>query len=131
MDETLSWNAHVKSLVSKIGKRLGMFNRIKKDITMNTAEILYRSFILPIADYCSAVWNCCGKGNTDLIEKLQRRAARIIMKSPSSDEAVEKLRYDTLESRSRREKHIFKLARNASGQVPQFFKNYISRLIEM
>ena len=92
---------------------------------MNTADIFYRSFILPIADYCSAVWNCCGKGNTDLIEKLQRRAARIIMKSPSSDEALEKLRYDTLESR--REKHILKLVGKClTGQVPQFFKNYFT-----
>ena len=86
-DKTLSWNVHAKSIRSNIGKRLGMFNRIRNDITMNTADVLYKSFILPIDDYCSAVWNCCG--NTDLIEKLQRRAARIIMKSPSSDEALD------------------------------------------
>ena len=68
MDKTLSQNTHVKSIRIKIGKRLGMFNRIRYYITMNTADILYKSSILPIADYCSAVWNCCG--NTDLIEKL-------------------------------------------------------------
>ena len=76
---------HVKSIVGKIGKRLGMFNRIRKDFTVNTADILHKSFILPIADYYSAVLNCCSKGNTELIEKLQSRAARIIMKSPCSD----------------------------------------------
>ena len=65
MDETLSWKARVKSLVSKIGKSLGMFNRIRKDITTNKTDILYRSFILPIANYCSAVCKCCGKINTD------------------------------------------------------------------
>ena len=97
-----------------------MFNRIRRDNTMNTAEILYKSFILPIADYCSAVWNCCGKGNTDLIEKLQRRASRIIIKSPSSNEALEQLRCDTLEIRQ--EKHTPKLVRKClTGQIPQCF----------
>ena len=66
-----------------------------------------------------------GKGNTDLIEKLQRGAARIIMKSPSSDEALEKLRYDTLESRG--EKYILKLVRKClTGQVPQCFNDYFT-----
>ena len=80
---------------------------------------------MPVADYCSAVWNRCGKGNTDLIEKLQRGAARIIMNSPTSDEALEKLRYDTLESRG--EKYILKLVRKClTGQVPQCFNDYFT-----
>ena len=38
---------------------------------------------------------------------LQRRAARIIMQTDSSDDALERLEYDTLELR--REIHIVKL----------------------
>ena len=32
---------------------------------MHTAGIIYRSFILPVLDYCDTVWNCCGRTNAD------------------------------------------------------------------
>ena len=37
--------------------------------------ILYDSMILPLFDYCAAVWDGCGKTNRDYLDKLQRRAA--------------------------------------------------------
>ena len=47
------------------------------------------------------------------------------MKSPSSDEALEQLRYDTLESRQ--EKRTLKLVRKClTGQGPQFFNNHFT-----
>ena len=39
---------------------------------MHTAGIIYKSFILPVLDYCDTIWNCCGRTNADNIEKLQR-----------------------------------------------------------
>ena len=96
MDETLSRKAQVKYVLNRTRKRLGILNRIRKNITVNTANVIYKSFILSIVDYGDIVWNCCGKVNTNSIEKLQRRAARIIMKTNSSDEALHYLKYDTL-----------------------------------
>ena len=86
-----------------------MLGRIRDNLAMNTANTIYKSFILPVLDYCDTVWNCCGRGNADLLEKLQRRAARIIMRKTSSNEALKSLTYDTLESR--RDKHVNKLVR--------------------
>ena len=34
--------------------------------------------ILPLFDYCSAVWDGCGKTNRDYLDKLQRRAVSFI-----------------------------------------------------
>ena len=45
---------------------------------MTGKEMLYDAMILPLFDYCSAVWDKCGKTNCDFLEKLQRRAASII-----------------------------------------------------
>ena len=92
MGESLSWNAHVKHVLSKAGKRVVMLGTIKKDVTINTASIIYKSFILPIFDYCDTTWNCCGKVNAVLVETLQRCAARIIMKKARSDGALNSLR---------------------------------------
>ena len=52
---------------------------------MYTASTVYTSFVVPIQDYCNTVWSCFGSINTDKFEKLQRRAARIVMRLGSSE----------------------------------------------
>ena len=81
------------------------------------------TFFLPIIDYCDTVWNCSGKVNSDNIEKLHRRAARLILRHHSSDEALQFFAYETMEDR--RKKQVYNLVLKCiSGMVPQFFKNY-------
>ena len=41
-------------------------------------EMHHDTMILPLFDYCSAVWDGCGKTNRDHLDKLQRRAVSII-----------------------------------------------------
>ena len=54
---------------------------------MYTASTVYTSFVLPILDYCDTVWSC-GSVNTDKVEELQRRAARIVMRLGSSEKSA-------------------------------------------
>ena len=110
-------------LISKVSKRIGILGRTRRSISMHTAGIIYRSFILPVLDYCDTVWNCCGRTNADNIEKLQRRAARIIMQTNSSDEALAHLKYDTLGLR--REIHALNLVKKClNKRCPQFLMDY-------
>ena len=81
----------------------------KENLTTNCANTIYKSFILSIMDYCDSVWACCGKGNANLLEKLQRRAAWTVMRSDSSDMALSNLRWSSLETR--RDSHVFNLVR--------------------
>ena len=57
---------------------------------MSSADIVYKSFILPIFDYCDVAWNSCGKGGLDSIEKTQRRAARVIAKTNYNKDIIER-----------------------------------------
>ena len=78
-------------VLGKAGKRVGMLSRIRTNVTTNT-----------VIDYCDTVWNCCGKVNSDNIEKLHRRAARLILRHHSSDEALKFLAYETMEDRRKK-----------------------------
>ena len=121
LDETLSWNAHVRSILSKAGER--MLRRIRSNITINTANRIYKSFIIPVLEYCDTVWNCCLKLNSDSLEKLQRWAVRIITRNSSSDDAMKCLAYHSLELR--RQEHVYKLVKRCiSRKSPQFFHDY-------
>ena len=47
-------------------------------LTISAAERIYKTMILPTLDYCDIVWQGCGQGNCDSLERLQRRAAKQI-----------------------------------------------------
>ena len=68
--ETIS--SHLKYLLGKVGKRIGMLGRARRNISMHSANKVYKSYIIPVIDYCDAVWNCCGTVNSDKLERLQR-----------------------------------------------------------
>ena len=78
LDTTLSWNDHIDHISSKISYRLGMLRKARNVIPRDACITLYNAMILPLFDYCSAVWDGCGKTNRDYLDKLQTRAASII-----------------------------------------------------
>ena len=79
-DERLSWGSHVKKVISKAGKRVGMLGRLRDNLTTHSANVVYISLIRPILEYCDTLWGCCGEGNSQALEALQKRAGRIVPK---------------------------------------------------
>ena len=112
LDERLSWNEHVKAVVSKAGRRVGMLGGVRRYITFQSANVIYMSVIRPILEYCAGVWACCGEVNSESLEALQRRAGRIVIKTSSSDTAMEALELQSL--KTRRNDHFFKLVRKCA-----------------
>ena len=53
LDESLTWAAHVKHILTRAGSRVGMLGRLKKHLTTYATDILYRSFIVLVLKYCS------------------------------------------------------------------------------
>ena len=85
-------------------------------------NIVHKSYILQILDYCDTVCNCCNVEDEEKFEKIQRRAARVVMKVGRSHGALNNLQWKTV--KNRREEHVFKLV--MKGTVPQFLTNYFS-----
>ena len=78
-------------------------------------------------EYCCAVFHGCGKGNEEELKCLQKRAARIVLKTlhlSTEDKIMASgLGWDPL--KTRREKHIIKLVKNClDGQAPSYFSDY-------
>ena len=122
-DDRLSWNNHIKHLISKAGKQLGMLGRLRSSLTTESANVIYTSLIRPILEYCVSVWGCCGEGNKQNLEALQNRAARIVARTERSDPAIEILIWPTLEER--RCEIVFKQVKKClQGCCPIYFKEY-------
>jgi hypothetical protein len=68
--------------MKKILAKLGALRRIRNYLTISAVDEIYKSIILPTLDYCNIVWQGSGHGNCDSLEKLQRRAAKLIYPNP-------------------------------------------------
>ena len=55
LDERLSWNEHVKAIVSKAGRWVGMLGHVRRYITFQSANAIYMSMIRLILEYCAGV----------------------------------------------------------------------------
>ena len=118
-----NWNSHVKSIVSKAGKRVGLLGRLRRYLTAHSANTIYISMIRPIIEYCVGVWACCGEVNSGYLEALQKRAAWVVVKTGSSSDAMASVMWPTLKEGPT--KHFFNLVNNSlAGPCPQHFINY-------
>ena len=100
-----------------------MLKRVRHNITLSAADVIYRCVIRPGFDYSDAVWTCCNKTDADCLERLQRRAARIVCKSNRSDVALKHLQWPTLADR--RYMHVYKIVNKClKKNVPQYLINY-------
>ena len=122
-DDRLNRNEHIKRLISKADKRVGMLGRLRKSLTRESANVVYCSLIRPILEYCVGVWGCCGQGHKKGLEALQNQAARIVARTVHSNLAMDLLKWPTLEER--RCKSVFKLVKKyLQGQCPQYLTQY-------
>ena len=78
----LSWNPHIDYIVSKANRMLGLIKRTCKGLDdPKTLRTLYCSLVRSNLEYCSVVWSPYTKRNTDKLERVQRRATKLILKS--------------------------------------------------
>lgn len=78
IDERLNFNNHVASICKKASKQIAVISRFRKLLSIQTKLTLYKAYILPHFTYCSTVWMHCGKTASDKLEKLNKRALRLI-----------------------------------------------------
>ena len=102
LDENLNWDSHITLICKKVGAAIGVMRRMKPFIPMHTLESVYKSLVQPYFDYCSPLWDTCGKLLRDKLQKFQSRAARVVTGANSesrSADVLNSLSWDTLENR--------------------------------
>ena len=91
IDNKLSFEKHISTLVKKASNQLNAISRIQKFMGFKEKEILLNSFAYSNFNYCPLVWHFCSaksvkKINTiQKILKIQERALRILYNDFSGD----------------------------------------------
>ena len=72
------FRSHIHKMVQKANKVLGVINQTFKYLDPNIMCLLYTSLVHPHLDYASNIWNPYLLEDMRTIEKIQRRATKLI-----------------------------------------------------
>ena len=81
LDPNLNFSAHIEYMKSKTLGKIRLLGRVCNIIDRSTAELLYKTLILPIYDYCDYVYYPINVNSIDILQKLQNVALRVITRS--------------------------------------------------
>jgi ribonucleases P/MRP protein subunit RPP40 len=117
--ESGKWSEQCRQAVKKANTVLGMINRTIKNKTKNNILRLYKSLVRPRLEYCIQVWSPYYNKDVLQLEKVQRRALKMIrgFKELSYEERLRRCKLDSLEKRRVRGDLIetFKIIKGISG----------------
>ena len=77
----LSWKSHINSLIKKVNQTRGILQRNVKSCNRDVKAQCYQTYVRPLVEYASSVWDPVGEGNPVLRNKLkmvQRQVARFV-----------------------------------------------------
>ena len=86
IDSTLSWTPHIATICSRAASKIGLLRRFRSRLSQLSTQFLYSTSIRPILEYASISLGSLSKKDSEHLERIQRRAARLIIKEiPQSD----------------------------------------------
>lgn len=130
IDENLSWEKHVETICKKAGAGIGVIRRIKPFVPHDILQSIYKALVQPYFDYCSPLWDTCGKLLKDKLQKFQSRAARVITGASyevRSADVLEALSWEILNVRRSKAKSILMYKILNDHTAPSLKKLFIRR----
>ena len=101
IDNKLDFGKHIRSIVGKANRVLGMIRVSFACLNVPMMYNLYTSLVRPLLEYCVQVWSPYKKKYITLLERVQRRATRMVkkLKKLPYDERVKKMNLPKLYER--------------------------------
>ncbi len=79
IDSKLNFNSHVKALCLKASRKVSAFARVANYLNLQKAKLLSQSFIASTSKYCPLIWLFCGKTSNNNIDRVHKRALRVLL----------------------------------------------------
>ena len=101
VNANLTWNDHVNAIVSKASQRLYFMKQLHRSgAPMQDLLIFYKAVVRSLLEYSCQTWHPgLTKEQTELIEKVQERAMRIMCPGDNVEQCLEKTKLEKLDNR--------------------------------
>ena len=73
-----TWGDQINKIYEKAAYRLYLMRLLKYDLDRKSLTRFYMTYIRPILEYASIIWDNCTKTQSDLLESINLEAVRII-----------------------------------------------------
>ena len=105
LSDDLSWNSHVNYMYSRATPRLYYLRQLRR-CGLSQCDLLayYRTLIRSLLQYACPVWHAgLTKGESDILEKIQKRALKIIYSDiPYYEACIQKTQIEFIKTRRER-----------------------------
>ena len=131
LSSTGQWSNHINDILESASKILQIMRRLQFTLTTAALNQIYLSYVRPILEYSSIVWDGCTVVSSNSIEKLQNEAARIVTgltRSVSLENLYKECEWEALSVRRNNSKLCF-MYKVSNGLVPQFIEELIPPLV--
>ena len=78
LDDRLSWQPHIKEVVTELSRAVGIIHRLKKLMPKSTLRSVYFAVFHPHLQYVIGIWGQAHTSYLDRIRVLQNKAIRIL-----------------------------------------------------
>ena len=72
------WHDHIENILSSASKVIGITRKLNYSLSRIALNQIYISYIRPILEYSSIVWDNCTIEQAYSLEKIQNETARIV-----------------------------------------------------
>ena len=94
VDDELKFGKHVKTLCQKVCKKVSAFSGVVPYMDEKKRKIMYHTFITSNFNYCPLIWMFCGKTQDKKLDRVHKRALRILFNdyTTSFEELLQKIK---------------------------------------
>ena len=125
------WTDHIHNVKTSAAKVLGIMRKLKFSFSRNALNEIYVSYLLPVLEYASIVWDGCAAHNSDILDKIQNEAARIVTgltRSVSLNKLYKECGWLSLAERRRQQKLSF-MFKAHSDLLPTYISDLMPPLV--
>ena len=113
IDKNLLFNVHCQRIANAANRLVGLTRRLFDYLDATTFQLIYKALIRPRIEYASSVWSPVRKPGVEIIERVQRRATKMLPgMADLYEERLKKLDLPTL---------VFRRMRGDIIQVYKYF----------
>ena len=125
------WSNHIDSIMNSASKQISYLRKLKFQLPKHILNKLYCTYICPLYEYASEVWDDCNLSDTNRLEQVQLNVARIVTGLPvfsSLRSLYLETGWETLAERRKTKKLIlmYKIIKN---ETPSYLYDLLPSLV--
>lgn len=125
------WNKHIDSIIDTASRQLSYLRKVKYLLPKEILNKLYCTYIRPILEYASEVWDGCNLTDANRLEQVQMIAARIVTGLPTFA-SLQSLYYETgweTLAERRKQKKLNLMYKIVNNEAPTYLKDLLPNTV--